>query len=184
MITMLEPTFVYGEVPETPGNLAFEADIPDFEAVPLIHAAWAQVEAFTGRTYRPVTAGKCIVKVSSPMQFQWPRHPFPAAMTIEVLSGSNWVEYREIYIPDLGLVDLEPFSIYRLTQQGTVAGNPASAQVLQAVENLALYQAIQGPERREFKSQNTGDSGFTREALMGVMYGSGAGALLASEVRF
>ena len=49
--------------------------------------------------------------------------------------------------------------------------------------NLAVYQLIQQPARREFKSQTMQDTTVTREAMMGVLYGSGAGALLASEVR-
>ena len=182
-VIQLETTFVYGDWPDSGANVAFDADIDLYEAKPLIQTAWAQVEAFTGRTYRPITSGKAIIRVSSPIVWTWPRHPFPAALTVEVLSGGSWVAYSETYIPELGMVELEPFATYRLTQQGTVAGNTASPHVLEAVNNLALYQAIQGPARREFKAQSTGDSGFTREALMGVLYGSGAGAMLKSEVR-
>ena len=185
MISHLEPTFTYGDYPAEPFSfdVAFDADTTEAEALALIQSAWAQAEAFTNRTYRPITAGKCIVKVASPMPFQWPRHPYPAGLSVEVLAGGNWVEHRETYIPVLGLVELEPFTVYRLTQQGSVEGNTPAPHVIEAVRNLATYQAIQGPVRREFKSQSTGDSGFSREALMGLMYGSGAGALLASEVR-
>ena len=62
-------------------------------------------------------------------------------------------------------------------------GAPVSAEVVQAVHNLALYQLIHAPSRREFKSQSSGDFSFSREALIPVFRGSGAGALLAGEVR-
>lgn len=61
--------------------------------------------------------------------------------------------------------------------------NPIRPNVTAAVHNLALYLLIHDPARREFRSKSAGDSSFTREGKMGALCGSGAGALLASEVR-
>ncbi len=189
MITHIETDFIPGAAPAllfdgpSPSDVALEAGVSGGEADAMIAAAWAQVEAFTGRAYRPITAGKVIIRVSSPIAYQWPRHPFPEALTIEVLSNGTWVPHWETYVPAAGLVELEIYTLYRLTQVGTVTPPAPPAHVFQAVINLALYQLIHAPARREFRAQSAGDSSFTREALMGVMYGSGAGALLASEMR-
>lgn len=185
MIELLEPTFAYGDFPETPvaSDLALKADTTEAEASAMIKLAWSQVESFTKRTYRDITTGVVIVKVKIEMPFQWPRFPFPVSLGVEVLSQGSWVPHSESYVASVGWVELVPFTLYRLTQVGTVSAWPASEAVVQAVSNLAEYQLIQAPHRREFKSQTAGDTGFTREALMGVLYGSGAGAMLAGEVR-
>ncbi|WP_323783426.1 hypothetical protein [Thalassovita sp.] len=186
MITLLETTFTPGDDPATSllaSEVAFEADATETEATAMLSASWSQIEAFTGRTYRDTTAGKIIVKTDAPMQYQWPRYPFPDALTVEAYSGGFWASATASYVAEAGLIDLDPFTLYRLTQTGTVAGAPVTAGVEQAVYNLALYQLMQGPSRREYRSQTSGDFAFTREALMPVFRGSGAGALLASEVR-
>lgn len=184
-ITNLETTFTLGADPASPvaTDIALEADCTEAEAQAMISTAWAQVEAFTNRSYRPITAGKVVLTTSGFDTYPWPRHPFPAAITVEILLGGSWVANPALYVAELGLVDLETHTTYRLTQSGTVAGRTPSAAVVQAVTNLALYQLIHAPARREFKSQSAGDTSFTREAIMGVLYGSGAGAMLASEVR-
>ena len=184
-IRNLETTFTVGDDPASPvaTDLALEADCTEAEAQAIISTAWAQAEAFTGRMYRPITAGKVVVSVVGSELFQWPRNPFPAAITVEILLGGSWVANSALYVAELGLVDLETHTTYRLTQTGTVAGRTPKAEVVQAVTNLALYQLIHAPARREFKSQSAGDTSFSREAVMGVMYGSGAGAMLTSEVR-
>lgn len=81
----------------------------------------------------------------APMQYQWPRYPFPDALTVEAYSGGFWASATASYVPEAGLIDLDPFTLYRLTQTGTVAGAPVTAGVKQAVYNLALYQLMQGP---------------------------------------
>ncbi|MBV7393259.1 hypothetical protein [Mameliella sediminis] len=164
-------------------DVALEAGSTEAEAEAMLSAAWQQVEAFTGKTYRTTTSGTVIVKVSSPTVWTWPRYPFPEALTIEAYSQGAWVAWSETYIAAAGLIELEPFTLYRLSHTDNVPAATITPAVTQAVHNLALYQLIQGPSRREFKSQQAGDSGFTREQLMPVFYGSGAGALLASEVR-
>lgn len=187
MIQNLETKFTHADFPASPvaPDIALEADVSEADALAAIQGAWQLVETFTGRTFRDTTAGKVIVKVAQEHPFPWPRFPFPDALTIEVFSNSSggWVDHHEIYIPALGWVELVPWTIYRLTQVGTVTGETPSPAVMQAVRNLALYQLVHAPARREFKSQTAGDTGFSREGVMGVMYGSGAGALLAGEVR-
>ena len=81
------------------------------------------------------------------------------------------------------LFSLVLFELSLVTQEPTLPVDPLPANVLRAVANLALYQLIHSPARREFRTQTTGDVTLTREAVMGLFYGSGAGALLASEVR-
>ena len=115
--------------------------------------------------------------------FKWPRHPFPAGLDIEVYLNGEWVDHTETYVAVAGLVELGPLTMYRLTQVGSVAPKPPAPNVLQAVQSLALYQLIWSPQRREFKSQSAGDTSLNREQLMGLFYGSGAGILLANEVR-
>ncbi|MBN8630717.1 MAG: hypothetical protein J0L76_07670 [Rhodobacterales bacterium] len=186
MIALLETSFTPGADPTTSivaADVALEADCTEAEAEAMLSASWAMVEAFTGTMYRDMDAGKVIVKLASAVPFRWPRCPFPAALTVEAYSGGVWVPSSARYIADVGTIDLEPFTLYRLTQEGTVPGAPVSAGVVQAVQNLALYQLIHAPSRREFKSQSSGDFSFSREALMPVFRGSGAGALLAGEVR-
>lgn len=185
MIEFLEPTFTYGDFPQTPvaSDLALKTDTTEAEASAMIKLAWLQVENFTKRTYRDINSGVVIIGVTVEMPFHWPRFPFPANISVEVQSEGAWVPHWETYVAVAGLVELVPRTLYRLTQVGTVSAWPASEAVVQAVSNLAEYQLIQAPHRREFKSQTAGDTGFTRETLMGVLYGSGAGAMLAGEVR-
>lgn len=186
MITLLETTFTPGDDPATSlltSEVAFEADATETEATAMLTASWAMVEAFTGRTYRDTTAGKIIIKTDAPMQYQWPRYPFPEAIGVSVYQGGSWVSLSAPYVAEVGMIDLEPFQLTRLTQTGTVAGAPVTPNVTRAVHQLALYQLMQGPARREYRSQASGDYSFTREALMPMFRGSGAGALLASEVR-
>lgn len=187
MITLLETNFTPGDDPATSllaSEIAFEADATETEATALLTASWAMVEAFTGKTYRDTTAGKAIIKTDAPMQYQWPRYPFPEAVAAAQYTGGAWVSLPASYVSEVGLVDVSPFTLTRLTQTGTVAGAPVTPAVQRAVHQLALYQLMQGPARREFKSQTSGDFSFNREALMPVFRGSGAGALLTSEVRF
>ena len=56
------------------------------------------------------------------------------------------------------------------------------AHVTEAVRNLALYQLIHSPARREFRTIQAADSTLTREALGPLFRMSGSGILLASEV--
>lgn len=58
------------------------------------------------------------------------------------------------------------------------------AHVLEAVRNLALYQLIHSPARREFRTVSAGDSTITREALGPIFKMSGAGILLSGEVQW
>lgn len=184
-VTHFEPQWTFGPVPEgvDPVALALETGVSEDDANAMIEAAWVQVETFTGRTYRDMTSGRVIIKVSSPITWVWPRYPFPEELTIECLANGTWMPWQETYIAVLGMIELEPGSLYRLSHLTTTPGAIAGPHVRQAVWNLAAYQIIQNPLRREFRSQSAGDSSLTREALMGVMYGSGAGALLAGEVR-
>lgn len=163
-------------------EMVLRRDLTNAQATAMISSAWAIAETFTRRGYRGATAGIVTVEVSSPMPYRWPRWPYPSALTIDILAGGIWVPHTETYVPALGLIELEPFTIYRLTQSGAVAAPTIPAHVTQAVENLALYMLTQAPTRREYKSQSAGDSALTREAMMGLLYGSGAGALLAGEV--
>lgn len=186
MITLLETSFTPGDDPVTsllPSEVAFEADATEAEATAMLSASWAMIEAFTGRTYRDTTAGKVIIKTDAPMQYQWPRYPFAEAVTAAQYTGGTWVSLPASYVPEVGLVEVSPYTLTRLTQTGTVAGASVTPNVQRAVHQLALYKLMQGPVRREFKSQTSGDFAFTRETLMPVFRGSGAGTLLASEVR-
>ena len=186
MITLLETTFTPGDDPATSllaSEVAFEADVTEGEATAMLTASLAMVEAFTGKSYRDTTEGKVIVKTDAPMPFKWPRYPFPDALAVSAYQAGSWVSLSAPYVAEVGMIDLEPFRLTRLTQTGTVAGAPVTPAVTQAVQQLALYQLIQGPARREYRSQSSGDYSFTRESLMPVFRGSGAGALLASEVR-
>ncbi len=185
MIELLETEFTYGEVPANlaASDIALEAGVLWDEAEAMIAASWIQAETFTGRTYRPVTSGTVIIKVSQEHPYCWPRHPFPNALGVEVYQNGQWVSHTETYVAAAGLIELVPWTLYRLTQIGTVTPPDPASNVVRAVQNLALYQLIQMPQRREFKSQTAGDTSLNREQLMGLFYGSGAGILLANEVR-
>lgn len=185
MIALLETYFTAGDDPAEPnaGDIALEADVTFAEAQAMLSASWAMIEAFTGRCYRPTTSGKVIVKAGAPITFRWPRFPYPAAITVEAYTSGFWAAVPASYVAEAGVIDLEPFTLYRLTQTGPVAGAEVTAGVAQAAHYLALYQLIQGPNRREYRSQASGDFSYTRESLLPVFRGSGAGALLAQEVR-
>lgn len=185
MITFLETDFMPGPPLPHPvaSDVALEASVSEALAAAFLGAAWEQAESFTGRNYRGMTRGVVLIQCDGPTDWLWPRYPFPATVSAEA-----WNEATGAFDPvgnryKLGRVDLMGGVLYRLTQAPTPAVDPVPANVLQAVQNLALYQLIQMPQRREFRSQQTGDVTLTREALMGIFYGSGAGALLASEVR-
>lgn len=186
MITVLETAFTAGPDPHPEplaSEIAFEADATLLEAQQILTASWAMAEAFTGRTYRATTSGKVVVRAEAPMPYHWPRYPFPEAITASIYQNGSWISLAMPYVAEVGMIDLEPCQLTRLTQTGTVAGAPVTPAVQRAVHQLALYQLIHGPSRREYKSQTSGDFSFTREALMPVFRGSGAGAILASEVR-
>ena len=184
-IEFFEPEWTFGDLPAAPvaSDIALEASTSEINAQAMLGAAWEQAEAWTDRTYRATNTGKAIIKVLSPIVWTWPRFPFPPSLTIERYSQGSWVPHSETYIPDLGMIELEPFTLYRLSHSDPVPGASVSSAVKQAVHNLTLYQLIQSPARREFQSQSAGDSGLTRERLMNVFLGSGAGAMLAGEVR-
>ncbi len=185
MIANLEVDFTYGADPASPTavGIALEAETEQETAQAMISASWVQAENFVRRSYRETLTGSAVIKVSSEMPYRWPRYPYPAALTIEVLIDGVWVPHSETYSPGLGIIELVPWTVYRLTQTAPIPACPIGVHVIQAVNNLALYQLIHGPARREFKSQQAGDSSLIREQVMGLFYGSGAGALLASEVR-
>lgn len=185
MIEHLETKWTFGPDPVNPqaSDIALEAGTSELTAQGMLSASWAMVEAFTGKTYRDVTAGRVIIKVSSPVTWVWPRYPFPEELTVECYANGSWVAWSETYIPELGMIELEPGSLYRLSHLTTTPGATVTPAVEQAVYNLTLYQLLQSPARREFKSQAAGDSSLTRETLMPVFYGSGAGAMLAGEMR-
>lgn len=60
----------------------------------------------------------------------------------------------------------------------------AGAHVVEAVRCLALYQLIHSAARREFRTITAADSTLTREALGPLFRQSGAGILLASDVKW
>ncbi|QBF32176.1 hypothetical protein [Thalassococcus sp. S3] len=185
MIEHFETKWSFGADPMDPqaSDIALEAGTSELTAQGMLSASWAMVEAFTGKTYRDTTAGQVIVKVSAPMVWTWPRYPFPEELTFEAYAQGSWVQHAETYIPSAGLIELEPFTLYRIGHTTTTPGATVTPAVEQAVYNLTLYQLLQSPARREFKSQAAGDSSLTRETLMPVFYGSGAGAMLAGEMR-
>lgn len=184
-IKSIEVEFSVGPIPAAPSasEIALEAGVTEAMAGAYIAAAWEQAETFCGRCWRGITVGEVLIEVDELTEWRWPRYPYPAAIMSEVWSDElrGWqarsIEYRA------GWLMLYPGNLYRLTQSPTAPVDPLPSHVVQAVANLALYQLIQLPTRREFKSQTQGDTTLSREALMGIFYGSGAGALLASEVR-
>ncbi|MBO9478249.1 hypothetical protein J7382_11950 [Shimia sp. R11_0] len=185
MIEVLETEFTYGDAPAniSASDVALEAGVSEVDAATMIVASWIQAETFCNRAFRPITSGKVVIKVAQEQAWQWPRYPYPDDLVIEVHSKGSWVSHSETYVAVAGLVELVPWTLYRLTQSGTVTPPPPNDTVVQAVKNLALYQLVQMPQRREFKSQTAGDTSLTREEIKGLFYASGAGALLASEVR-
>jgi hypothetical protein len=185
MIDILEAEFTYGDVPANivASDVALEAGVSDVNAATMIAASWIQAETFCNRAFLPITSGKVVIKVSQEQAWRWPRYPFPDDLIIEVFSQGSWVPHSETYVAAAGIVELVPWTLYRLTQSGTVTPPAPSTNVVQAVTNLALYQLVQMPQRREFKNQTAGDTSLTRENLQGLFWASGAGILLANEVR-
>lgn len=185
MIEFLEATFTPNPVPDllSASDIALEAGASAQQAAVMIAASWNMAETFTGRAYRGIASGEVLVRAHDPHEYRWPRYPFPDIITAEVWSDHlrGWDPVQVAYRG--GYLDLCAGQMYRLVQAPTPPLDPMPPHVLQAVSQLAIYQLIQAPSRREFKSQTMADTTFTREAVMGVLYGSGAGALLASEVR-
>lgn len=182
-----------GALPATPDavSVALEASVANDRATAMIAASWALVETFTGRNYWPVTAAVAIADIAASDialsgTVQWPRDPFPADVTLEKWTAGAWVtDTAADYVPDVGLaILLTPGARYRLAQVGTVTPAAPAANVTEAVRALALYQLIHSVTRREFRQMNAGDSSLTREALDGLFRASGAGILLAGEVRW
>ncbi|MGQ0565540.1 MAG: hypothetical protein ACT4OK_10775 [Gemmobacter sp.] len=186
-MTIINFTQTRGALPAVPlaVDVALEAGAANDRATAVIGAAWAMAETFTGRNYWPVTAAVLTMQAGDDCEAWWPRAPAPAAVTMERLSGREWVaDTGPMYMADAGwFTFLAPGATYRFTQVGTVTPAP-SANVLEAVRALALYSLIQSPARTEFRQIQAGDSTLTREALGGVFAMSGAGAMLAWEVRW
>ncbi|WP_157960061.1 hypothetical protein [Albibacillus kandeliae] len=166
-------------------ELADEAGISEASSANLLETAWSMIETYTGRTYRAVSAGKLITRVYATHVFRWPSYPYPLALTVEYLRNGTWLEDTGAeYIADLGEVELQGGSIYRLTLTDAIPASPIGSQVSEAAYKLALYMAVTNPVLREFRSQSAGDSAWSKEQLYGLFYGSGAAAMLSSEVRF
>lgn len=176
------PNTAPADCPLTP-EVAVEASVTEAQAWAFIQAAWEQAETFTGRAYRGLASGELLIKVDHPTEYRWPRYPFPETITAELWSDSakGWQSVSMNY--RAGFVDLYPGNLYRLVQSPTPAVDPMPPHVITAVKNLALYQLVHMPQRREFKNTTFADTSMTREAVMGALYGSGAGPMLASEVR-
>lgn len=75
-----------------------------------------------------------------------------------------------------GYVELYAGNLYRLTQSPTAPVEPLPPQVIQAVRNLAIYQLIQAPARRKFRSQSMENA-----ALSGLRRGSWLAAVSSKE---
>ncbi|WP_146345648.1 hypothetical protein [Falsiphaeobacter marinintestinus] len=185
MIDTLHNEETRGALPTSPvaSEVALEAGATEAQATAMIATAWAQAEAFCDRRCYPVTAAQRIIQVKGIGVYRWPWHPAPDAFTFERRTNGEWVVFDVEHIAGLIDIDTPVTETWRITQVGAVDPGTPPAHVIQAVANLALYQLVQMPQRREFKSQNAGDSGFTRESLMGLFWASGAGPMLASEVR-
>ncbi|AXC50379.1 hypothetical protein DRW48_12395 [Paracoccus suum] len=184
-ITFLQVDFSPGPVPAVPAasDIALEAGASLDLATAFLGASWEMIENFTGRCYRATAAGTVLVEASEPMTYVWPRFPYPAIVTAE-----RWDEGSQTFQPDTcrymhGRCTFGGGTLYRLTQAPTPAPVSIPECVRRAAANLTLYQLIHQPQRREFRSQTMADVTLTREAVQGLFYGSGAGALLASEVR-
>ncbi len=186
MSQIINTAFTYEPWPENlvrGPDIATQAGSSIAEAQFAIATAWAMAENYTRRTYRTVLTGVVTVEVDGISWVPWPRWPEPAAVTAELLASAfEWQPYEAFYLPGKG-ISLAGAGLYRLTQTGTVPAPTIPIHVLAAVQNLALYILVHAPHRREFKSQSAGDYSFTRENLFGLLYGSGAGPVLAGEVR-
>ncbi len=169
-----------------PGEVALEAGVALDRATAMIGAAWAMAETFTGRNYYPVTAAVLTAQAGEACELRWPRSPAPATVTVERLSGREWVVDGEPWWDGhTGLLTwCAPGATYRVTQVGTLSPVAPMGWTVEAVRCLALYSLIQSPARREFAMVQAGDSTLKREALGGLFQASGAGAMLAGEVRW
>jgi len=168
-----------------PVEVALEASTSDTRAAAVIAASWALAEAWTGQNFWPVTAAACTGEFNGAPEALWPRYPYPAAIVAEQWGDGGWQAATGVeYVPDLGRIMWLTPGLWRFTQTGTVTPAAPGAHVLEAVRALALYQLIQSPARREFRTIAAADSSLTREAVAGVIAGSGAGMLLAGEVRW
>jgi hypothetical protein len=184
-IKEISTLLVPGAVPANPDptEVALEAGVSQAQAASMIAASWAIAENWTRRAYRGLTTAAVFIEVGGPMVWRWPVAPYPDALTVEVLTGGTWETFTgATYIKEMGLIELEPGVMYKLVAPSGVAAPTYGPHVTEAVRNLALYQLVHSPARREYRSQSAGDSALTREAMMGLLYGSGAGALLAGEV--
>lgn len=176
-----------GALPVSPEavSVALEASTTNDRATALVGASWSLAETYTGRLYWPVSGATAIAVLDDPGDAQWPRYPFPAAVTVETWDGSAWVAATgAVYIPDTGTVTGLAAGRHRIIQTGTVTPDDPAPHVVEAVRALALYQLIHSPARREFRTITTADSTLSREALAGLFKASGAGILLAGEVRW
>ena len=177
-----------GAVPNLPDavSVALEAGVTNDRAAAMIAASWSLAETFTGRNFFPVNGAVAIATMpEGGGEACWPRAPYPEVLTISFWSGNAWVSaVSAYYMPEEGLVTDLSTGRYSFTQ--TVIVNPPApaAQVLEAIRALALYQLIHSPARREFRAITAGDSSLTRESLDGLFRASGAGILLAGEVRW
>ncbi|WP_415920583.1 hypothetical protein [Tateyamaria sp. SN6-1] len=174
-----------GTLPTSPdaASVALEASTTNDRAASMIGASWSLAETYTGRLYWPVNAAVAVGVLDAEGAVTWPRYPFPAALTVEQWDGTAWAAYAAEYVPDTGEVLSLPVGRYRFTS-GSVTPEEVQPHVVEAVRALALYQLVHSPTRREFKTITAADSTLTREALAGLFRASGAGILLAGEVRF
>lgn len=176
-----------GDYPADPlaSEVALEASVSEARAASVIRASWNMVETYTGTQQWPVMAAVALVEMDQERDVRWPRRPAPLTVTIETLRDGDWQpNVHACFIPQLlAVFDLEP-GRHRITQVGTLTPDPVIPIYEEAVRNLALYQLIHAPQRREFRSVQAGGDTVTREALMPLFRGSGAGALLASELRW
>ena len=180
-VSILDFTMTAGPHPAVSdvSRVALEAAVSDTDASLAISAAWHVAEGFTGRTYREVSSATLIVSAGGPGVVRWPRYPWPDAVEAEWHDGQAWVPGRSLIVG--GLCEIEHAGKWKLTASDVPAA-PIGDHVTQGVVQVALYNLIWAPQRREFSHQSAGDTSLTREAQKGILYGSGAGALLASEV--
>lgn len=167
-----------------PGEVALEAGVSQDRATAMIGAAWQMAETFTGRNYFPVTAAVLVAEAGEGLELWWPRFPAPATVTVERLQGRDWIADDGPWWDHGRLFWCAPGARYRITQVGTVTPPAPIGATVEAVRALALYSLIQSPARREFRQVQAGDSTLTREALGGIFQASGAGMMLAGEVRW
>mgnify|MGYP000070670510 CR=1 FL=1 len=184
-MSITEFSMTRGTMPTTPdaASVALEAGVTSDRATAMIGASWSLAETYTGRLYWGATDATALVILDAEGAVEWPRYPFPAALTVEQWDGSAWAAYAAEYVPDTGEVLALPAGRHRLTA-GAVTPDQPQPHVVEAVRALALYQLVHSPARREFRTITAGDSTVSREALAGLFKASGAGMLLAGEVRW